>query len=147
MTRTIVPLDISCTAGYPFFEHLYNTVIGSSYSNIRGKVKSVFYGFIYDRTHSKQHGAASLSILTQECSDRGWQNSFMEYGHEGEISVQYLHNGGYKGSMVGMNMLVTVPRSASIIFNWKYDSYRSSNWTLSTFDGTYSSPTFTQRIY
>lgn len=142
MNRVIVSFDLGCSASYPFYDYQFHTYVSNGIVSFRGKIIEIFYGFLYGDNKPNTEQTSFIS----EDKNTPWQNSFGEWKHEGSLRVEYKHNGGYKGAMIATNMLVSVPKGADLVFNWKYQTFRTFAWAIWESEGLRQSSTFVQKI-
>jgi hypothetical protein len=97
----------------------------SGSEKIRGMILTVYYGFVYNRESLPEQPQDNSFLSVEINRHLAWQNSFGEFAHEGVLPADYGYSGGYKGAKILMRMLVTVPVGAAVIYNWKYQTYRT----------------------
>jgi hypothetical protein len=98
-----ITVPVSSGAGYPFSPECYGVHVQRE--NFPGKLRGIIYGF----TKSSKSDYESNN-------DVPWENVEGKAKHEGYLSTDFQHDGGYKGSYVSRPIWVRVPDGRSLVF-------------------------------
>jgi len=116
MSRTLLHIPLHCF-GRSGMESSYSISIktNSHFQAFDGYITHIYYGFIYLQ-QEEEISESSESPFTK------WQNSWGQFQAEGAIRAQYVSNGEFYGGVfqVLTQPLVSVPKDALLVFNFRY---------------------------